>query len=243
MKLSVCILTKNEEKNIERCLENVKDIADEIIIVDDFSSDRTIEICRKYTDKIFKRELKNDFSAQRNYAISKATGDWILMIDPDELVTQELKEKIKKLIENKEIDCYKIKFLKCIGGKYIKYGFGSPEFHLRLFKKGKAAFKKAVHEIVEASGNVKSTDFFGIIHYGEELLPKEKIARQLFYAKLEAKEGSFLKTILAIPYVIWCFFSKKGFLDGWLGVRYHFYKIWYYGLVLKYLIDFRSSHH
>ncbi|WP_430412223.1 glycosyltransferase family 2 protein [Kordia sp.] len=84
MFLSACIITKNEASNIKSCLESVKDIADEIIILDAFSTDTTLEIAKKYTSKIYVKEWIHDFSFSRNFTISKATGEWILIIDADE---------------------------------------------------------------------------------------------------------------------------------------------------------------
>lgn len=101
-KLSAIIITKNEERNIGRCIESIKDLVDEIIIVDSGSTDRTIEIARKYTDKIYFRQWTDDFAAQRNYALSKATGDWILSLDADEVVSSELKAEAKKFFISEE---------------------------------------------------------------------------------------------------------------------------------------------
>src|SRR3972149_4785180 len=100
--LSVVILIKNEEKNIVDCLESIL-WADEIIIVDDFSKDRTIEIIENFENKkirIYKKNLNNDFSAQRNFGLSKTTKKWILFLDADERVAEELKEEINTIIIN-----------------------------------------------------------------------------------------------------------------------------------------------
>ncbi len=82
--LSLCMIVKNEEKHLARCLSSVKDVADEIVIVDTGSTDKTIEIAESFSAKIFHFDWVNDFSAARNFALSKCTGDWILYLDADE---------------------------------------------------------------------------------------------------------------------------------------------------------------
>ena len=94
--LSVVIITLNEEQKIRDCLESVK-WADEIIVVDCFSQDNTVRIAEEYTDKVYKREFTG-FGEQKNFALSKATGDWVLSIDADERVTPKLWEEIKKIL-------------------------------------------------------------------------------------------------------------------------------------------------
>ena len=97
-RLSVTILTKNEERRIRDCLESVK-WADEIIIVDDESSDRTLEICRAYTDRIFIIKMSDGFSKQRAYSFQQAGGDWILIPDADQTVSEGLKEEIQGILK------------------------------------------------------------------------------------------------------------------------------------------------
>ena len=97
MTISVCIICFNEEKNIRRCLESSK-WADEIIVVDSMSQDRTAEIAREYTDKVYQRAWSG-YAEQKNFAFSKAKGDWILSIDTDEEINQGLQDEIRKEIE------------------------------------------------------------------------------------------------------------------------------------------------
>lgn len=101
--LSVCIITKNEEKNISRCLESIKNIADEIIVVDTGSTDKTVEIANKYESKVSFHKWNNDFSDARNASIKKATKDWILFLDADEELPKEEGIKLKELINNSNL--------------------------------------------------------------------------------------------------------------------------------------------
>ncbi len=111
MKISLCMIVKNEEDTLERCLESIKDTVDEIIIVDTGSSDKTKEIALNYTDKVYDFEWCGDFSKARNYAFSKATMDYCMWLDADDIVTRENAEKIKKLKEkNSGADIYMIKY-------------------------------------------------------------------------------------------------------------------------------------
>src|SRR5690554_6641792 len=96
-KISLCMIVKNEEEVLAQCLDSVKDICDEIIIADTGSTDRTKEIAGKYTDKIYDFEWIDDFSAARNFAFSKATMDYILWLDADDVLLGEDQEKLKKL--------------------------------------------------------------------------------------------------------------------------------------------------
>ena len=169
--ISAVIITKNEEERIRPCLESIK-WADEIIIVDSFSTDKTIDICRGYTDKISQREMRG-FGEQKQFAIEKAASDWILSIDADEIVTEELRDEIQKIL-NKETsspsppseggdkgevegggyDGFKIFRKNIYLGRPMRYcGWYVPI--LRLFKRGKGRFNaKKVHEEIIVDGNV-----------------------------------------------------------------------------------------
>lgn len=152
-KLSVVILTKNEEAGIRECLESVK-WAHEIVIVDDYSTDRTVEICREYTDKIFQKKL-NGFSEQREFGISKTSGDWIFHFDADEVVTPELQEEIQAVLK-KGTDCNGFMTHRPINylGREMRYcGWGLKS--LVLFRKDKGRYDgKLVHESIIVNGKI-----------------------------------------------------------------------------------------
>ena len=151
IKISVSIITKNEEKNIKECLESVK-WADEIVIVDDMSTDRTLDICREYSNvKVYEKKMEG-FGPQKNYAVSKTVGDWILSIDADERVSPELKEEMLKKIQQDNYVGYGLKRNNLIFGKWI---MDSDPRNVRLFRKGKGKFtSKKVHESVVLDGNM-----------------------------------------------------------------------------------------
>jgi len=163
--LSVVIITKNEEKNIEDCIKSVYGWVDEIIIVDDESQDRTREIAKKYTDKIFIRKMDIE-GKHRNWAYSRARNGWVLSLDADERVTKELQEEIKRLFEEgPKFEGYTIPRRNYIGNYWLKYGGEYPAPQLKLFRKDKFRFEEvSVHPrafLEGRCGHLKND----IIHY------------------------------------------------------------------------------
>jgi len=136
-KLSVIVITKNEEKMIKDCLASVQQLADEIIIVDTGSQDRTLKIAKKYTNKIFVCE-KGSFSDWRNFGLKKSKKEWILYIDADERTTTSLCDEIKhKILNIKNIKAYAIPRRNFLLGKEMRYGGWFPDYAKRLFKRNK----------------------------------------------------------------------------------------------------------
>src|SRR3989344_1081897 len=167
-KLSVVISAYNEEKNIKDCIDSLRDLADEIIVVDNSSTDKTAEIAKKLGANIFTQE--NDPSRidlQKNFGFSKATCDWILSLDADERVTPELTSEIKSNIQHptSNIQGYEIPRKNIIFGKWIEHTGWYPDYQLRLFKKGKGKFEeKHVHEMIKLEGEPGKL-VSPIIHY------------------------------------------------------------------------------
>ncbi len=226
--LSVAILTKNEEKNIVDCLETVA-WADEIIIVDDNSEDRTIEVIRAFNNKkikIFQHSLGNDFSAQRNYALAKSTKNWVLFIDADERITPELKEEINLIIVNRKDNVigYFIKRVDIIWNKLLRHGETDNILLLRLAKRGSGAWVGQVHETWQVDGKIGELEG-KILHYPHQNV--DTFLREInFYSTIKAKElyGKRIKItwfdIVAYPIgkFIKNYFIKFGFLDSTEGL-------------------------
>ncbi len=216
MKISAVVVTLNEEKNIKRCLDSLR-FCSEIIVVDSGSTDRTLQIAKKYKAKIFHKSF-SDFSSIKNFGIQKAKNPWILSIDADEEVSKELQDEIKKLIEN-DCDGYYIKRVNYFLGKPIKYGGWGQDYQLRLFKKNKGFFSGAVHEAVKINGKTGYIKV-PILHYSytDSMSYFEKMNR---YTSIQAqKPKSFLlfKLIFSSFFkFIKMFFIKLGFLDGFHG--------------------------
>ena len=138
------MLTKNEEENIRKCLNSVK-WADEVIILDDYSTDNTREIARKAGAKVLKRKLDNDFAAQRNFGLSKAKHEWVLFVDADEVVSPRLKKEIQAPLSG-ALQGYLIKRIDFIWSRKLKHGETGNIKLLRLAKKNAGKWKRSVHE-------------------------------------------------------------------------------------------------
>lgn len=185
-RLSVVILVKNEEKQIRDCLESAK-WADEIIIVDDYSLDKTVEICREYTDKIFQRKMTDGFSRQREYGINQAGGNWILSLDADQTVTEGLREEIREVLNN-GTSCSGFRIYRPTSylGKWMRYcGWRTPV--LVLFRKDKIGYDgKLVHEDVVSSGDIGLLKN-EILHHTYDSL-SEHFDRMDLYTSYDARE-------------------------------------------------------
>ena len=231
MNLTVIILTKNSELNLEKALKSVE-FADEIIVLDDRSHDRTEEIALKYTSKIFKSPLNDDFGAQRNYGLKQAKGDWILYVDSDEIITPELQIEIQKVLKSKDQNLgYYIKRRDIFWGRVLKYGElwnSYREGIIRLFKKNSGLWEHPVHEKFVHKG------YFGVLnnyidHYSHNGI-KDFIENVNYYSTIRAKEllkkGKVSNIFQIFIYPIGKFtvnyLFKLGFLDGVEGFIYAF---------------------
>ena len=186
-KISVLICTKNEEKMIKDCLESVK-WADEIVIIDDFSTDKTVEIAKKYGAEVFENKWRG-FSEQKNFGFKKTTGDWVLFLDADERVTPELRREILKVINLKDnpFSGYNIPRLNNILGKDFYYGGWYPDYQRRLVEREK--FKKwegKLHEIMLVYGTTGNliSKLYHITHRGLSWM----VSKSIVYTEIEAKE-------------------------------------------------------
>jgi len=227
-KLSVVVLTKNEEACIAECLTSVK-WADEIIVVDDESTDRTIEIARQYTDKVFFRKMDIE-GKHRNWAYSQARNPWVLSLDADETATPELKIEIEKAITSGEFIAYDIPLRNYIGNYWVKYGGWYPASKLRLFKKDKFRYEEAeVHPRVFIDGpwgHLKSD----IIHKGYPDLEHflNSVNRQ---STLEAVKWINTGRKMSLGHAAWRtidrffrrYLRKKAYKDGMYGLIIAFF--------------------
>ena len=220
--LSVIIITKNEEKNIKACLESVK-FADEIVVFDSGSSDNTLEICRQYTKKVFSSDWPG-FGLQKQRALDKATGTWILSIDADERINKKLKEEILTCIKKTNVHGYYLPRLSYLCGKPIKHSGWYPDYIIRLFQKEHGQFTKdLVHEQIIINGPTEKLKNH-ILHYSyeslDQLIEKFNQYTSLGAEKLnqEGKTSSLPKALVrALFAFIKLYFLKKGFLDGKMG--------------------------
>lgn len=239
-RISACIIVKNEGDVIENCLKSIKGIVDEIIIIDGYSKDNTVDICKKYSKKIFSHRWSGSFSAERNYSISKAKFEWILVIDADESLSEKLKSKINELIQNDRINGYYIPRLKVWGNKFLRCGRAYPDYQLRLFRRTKGRFIGDIHEIVRLKGNIeKISSGYDIFHYVS--FDFKEFKKQIEYAKKHAERAKINSRIREIMSILWGFFINKGFIDGIKGLRYHIFKIFYNFIVIYFIVKIKIN--
>ena len=216
-KLSIVILTFNSEKYLKEVLESSK-FADEVLVIDSGSSDKTKEICQNYNVKfIYQKWL--GFGKQKKFGVNSAKNEWIFVLDSDEVITRELENEIKQTLENPEFMAYKASRLNFFFGKAIKKMGLYPDYSTRLFNKKFANFnEKEVHESVEFKD--KNSKFGKLKnrfeHYAYENI-EEFILKQNKYSTLGAKKNYFK----AFFNPKWTFFKlfvlKGGFLEGYKG--------------------------
>ncbi len=235
-RLSVVIITFNEETNIRRTLESVT-WADEIVVVDSGSTDRTVEICREYTDRVIPQEWLG-FSAQKNFAIDSSTGDWVLSLDADEPVEPMLSEEIRDIIASPAaLDGYFIPRKTFFLGKQIRHGGWYPDYNLRLFRKGKGRFEdRAVHEAVKVNGTTGRTGY-AIEHYAYPDLSSYMSSINK-YSSLAVdvmsqrgisgfKSGLLNITLRPVFTFVLKYFFRRGFLDGKHGLVLNLFHSYY----------------
>lgn len=240
--LSVIIITKNEEKNIRRCLESVK-WADEIIVFDSGSTDQTIAICKEYTKHIFVTDWPG-FGPQKNRALEKASSDWVLSIDADEQLTEELIIELRIIMRRSEYAGYYIKRCTNYCGQFIRYGDWKKDQVLRLFHRDQSKFTDdIIHEKVIVQGQVavlkEKMLHFSFSNFSEVI---NKVNLYSTYgAELKCQQGKTSNMMTVIMRSLWCFFRgyflRLGFLDGkngfllavsnMLGVFYRYVKLSY----------------
>ncbi len=229
MKLSVVLAVYNEEENLKSCLDSVKDLANEIIIVDGGSTDKTIEIAKGFKAKVIETTNPAVFHINKNKAIDAATGDWILQLDADEQVSQELAEEIGKVIsETTDINGYWIPRRNFFLGRFLTKGGQYPDYTLRLYKKGKGRLPaKDVHEQAEVEGKVGylKNDLLHIrdknfsIYLERFNRYTSLIADQLKDAKVTVNPISFLDYIFIKPlyWFLKVYFRNRAYVDGFPG--------------------------
>ena len=222
--LSVIIITKNEQDNIKDCLESVK-WAGEIIVVDSGSTDKTEEICRKYTDKFYVKDWPG-FGIQKQRALELASHKWVLSVDADERVTSELRDEIiNKMAHDSNISGYLIPRLSNYLGKDIYHAGWYPDYTLRLVRRERSHFTEdIVHEKMMVDGSIgKLSNHF--LHY-----PYKDIAHHMQklndYSSLSAEKMFSNGKYISWPMIfvkaffgfIRAYIFRRGFLDSWQGL-------------------------
>lgn len=237
--ITFAVITRNEERRIEGCLAGAG-WADEILVLDSYSADRTVEISRRFTDRVFQNEFVS-YPSQRNRALDLATGDWVLFVDADERVPQELAAEVVQAVQRAEetfvapgsspragqrIAGYWIPRRNIIWGKWVKHGGWYPDYQLRLLRREKARYdeNRQVHELVlleGAEGHLANT----FVHFNYDTVG-QFLRKQSFYCQFESRTlmekgvvarawSPALQPLRAIKRRLW---DLRGIRDGGHGL-------------------------
>jgi len=224
IKLTVVVLTKNEEANIDECLSSVRGWVDEIIVIDDESLDKTKELAKKYTDRIISKKMDIE-GKHRNWAYTQARNEWVLSLDADEQVSQELREEIKATLGgNPAFVAFSIPLRNYIGDYWVRYGGWYPAGKVRLFKKDKFRYEEVkVHPRAFMDGKcghlTKDIIHKGYPDFGHFM---ESINRQTTW---EAEKWIMTGRRMSKGRIMWRtidrffrrFIGKQGYKDGLIG--------------------------
>lgn len=225
--ISTVIVTFNEEAVLKDCLESVVKESDEIIVVDLGSLDKSVEIAKSFGAKVFTHERVDYVEEIRNYAVSKAKRDWILVLDPDERMSLNLWKTLKERISDEKLVAVNIPRKNIFFGRWIKHTNWWPDKHVRFFRKGKVSWSHKIHLYPKSDGQVLELpvrEDLAIVHYGYQSV-SQFIDRQSRYSIIKAKnlyeEGIRFSWISffwnPVREFVVRFVSHLGFLDGLHG--------------------------
>jgi glycosyltransferase involved in cell wall biosynthesis len=241
---SVAIITQNEEQNLARTLASVA-WAEQVIVVDSGSTDRTVAIARSFGATIIERPWPG-FAAQKNFAIAQCTGDWILTLDADEEVSTELQQQIRLICSSlPPTDAFYLKRRNLFLGRWIKHGGYYPDAKLRLFRRRAASFaapprfeERPVHEVIAFDGAADTLDYDLIHHayptlstYLEHMDRYSSLGAEILVERhrVSASFPAFFYHVLTVPWLgfVYNYIFRLGLLDGREGMLLHLYHATY----------------
>jgi glycosyltransferase involved in cell wall biosynthesis len=240
MKLSAVIITFNEEDRLPDALASLQGVADEIVVVDSYSTDRTAEIARQARTTFYQNRFE-DYGQQKNFALQKAGHDWIINLDADERVSPELKKAIIELKEKgppETVAAYTIKRKTFYLGRWIRHSGWYPDRKVRLFRKSGAVWQGRIHEGLQVSGAVAPMSG-DILHFTYRDI-SDQVRRLNRYSGFQAEEivrknkKCLLLRLLILPPVTFVrhYVWRLGFLDGFAGLVIASVSSW--GTAMKY---------
>jgi glycosyltransferase involved in cell wall biosynthesis len=239
-RLSAVIITYNEEDFIGSCLESIQGIADEIIVVDSFSSDSTEEICKRFNVRFVKHEFEG-YVGQKNRAMTLASNRWILSLDADEALSEELRRSILKVKEDLNYDGYYVNRRNNYCGKWLRFSGWYPDRHLRLFDSGKGKWAGLdPHDKFRLDRNCTTDRLKGdLLHWNfrsweehHEKMDRFSSIAAASYLAAGKTSGPFTAAIHMSWSFVRSFILRAGFLDGYHG--YKMCSIGAYGCYMKY---------
>ena len=242
--LSAILITKNESSNLEDCLNSIKDLVDEIVIVDSLSQDDTILIANRFGAVVKQTQDWPGFGPQKNRALDLATKDWVLSIDADERLTPELIAEIKSALQSPLVNCFAFPRSSFYCGRFMKHSGWYPDYVDRLFKRGTARFSDhLVHERLLPDGQVSRLKS-PLLHFSYRSF-EQVISKVNSYSTAGAEQafaaGKSSSLLSAVGHGFWAFFRtfviRRGFLDGSYGLAralsngqasyYKYLKLWH----------------
>lgn len=222
VQISIAIITKNEEKRLPDCLRSVS-FADDIVIVDSGSTDKTVEIAESFGCRVFVEDWKG-FANQKNSAVQKCVYDWVVVLDADERVPPETRDSIIHVLEAPSEAAYALKMKHFIDKRRLKYGGHWPDWHIRLINKNKGAFYGEIHEQWHTEGGIGKIDacieHYGFSNYSDMLKNVDN------YSSIAAKElfdkgrrvNMMTPVIHGIAMFLKIYILQKGIFDGFDGL-------------------------
>lgn len=229
IKVSTCMIVKNEEQFLDKCLESVKRFSDEIIVVDTGSTDKTVEIAKKHTDKIYHFEWVNDFSKARNYSMSFAKNKWIFIIDGDEHITVPMQDKIIHFLDNFEDIGVNVYSFRSINPHPNKKEIELFYRDTLIYNSPDIFFVKPVHQYIDGKNIIRKTLPFEIINnknYRDKEISEEKLNNyfNLMYQEIEKSQNNYDKAHF-LKHLVWDY-EEAGLIDKALETAYFLYNLY-----------------
>lgn len=231
--ISAAIVCFNEAEKLEKCLQSIRDFADEIVIVDLGSKDNIKEICEKFGVKLFQHQHVDFVEKVRDFSISKTSNEWILVLDPDEQISDDLKIKLKEVTKSTEYTAVSIPRKNIFFGRWIAHTNWWPDKQIRFFKKGSVNWSE-IHVYPKVSGKaleLPAKENLSIIHYGYRGI-SEFIDRQNRYAEVESNQ--LFKRGIRFRWINFFWWPSREFLVRF--IKYQGYLDGIYGFTLTYLM-------
>mgnify|MGYP001561094304 CR=1 FL=1 len=226
--ISVVINTLNNEGEISRAIASVKSLADEIVVCDMESSDKTVEIAKKLGAKVYSHKKEKYVELVRNFMVSKVTSDWILILDSDEEIGLSLSKSLRKIAEKPRADYYRIPRKNIVFGKWLKHSRWWPDYNIRFFKKGFVSWTEVIHAVPMTQGkgvDLPDKEENAIIHYHYGSISQyfEKMLRYTEAQKDNLLKGGYVfswKDLIKKPLneFLSRYFAGEGYKDGIHGL-------------------------
>ena len=219
MGISATVLAHNEAHRIAGCLDSIRWVDEIVVVVDSQTTDATAEVARRYTDRVLSRPLQS-FSDQHRWADEQCAGEWILSVDCDEIVTEALREEIRRELAAPRCDAYRIPHLDYMFGKWIRHGGWYPQYHTRLYRRGSSQWQNDVHERVQVRGTIGRLRQ-PLLHFSHARV-EDWINKMARYTSVEARNlydagqrTNLLRLLFEPPlYFGYKWIVKQGFRDG-----------------------------